>query len=74
MKMKKMLAALLAGTMLVGLLAACGDKGTTESQKPGNESQNPVDRRRYLRGVRQGCPVYVRCRRRGAGHRPAVRL
>ena len=36
MKMKKLLATLLAGTMLVGLLAACGDK-------PGNETQNPVE-------------------------------
>lgn len=38
MKMKKMLAALLAGAMTLGLLAACGGDNQT-----GNETQNPVE-------------------------------
>lgn len=41
MKMKKMIALLLSGTMLLGLLAACGgDKGATESKDPGNPEQS----------------------------------
>ena len=39
--MKKRIAMLLAGTMLLGLLSACGDKGTTETKDPtGNENNN----------------------------------
>ena len=59
MKMKTMRAALLAGTMLVGLLAACGDKGTTESQKPGNESQNPVESQDTEKKYRLGVMSYT---------------
>lgn len=52
MKMKKMLSMLLAGTMLVGLLAACGgDKDpVNETQQPG-ESQNTDRSEPYRLGV-----------------------
>lgn len=39
MKMKRMLATLLAGAMMVSLLAACGSGNAPETKKPGNESQ-----------------------------------
>ena len=39
MKMKRMLATLLAGAMMVSLRAACGSGNTPETKKPGNESQ-----------------------------------
>lgn len=53
MKMKKLISTLLACTMIVGLLAACGNKSTTESQKPNdpNTQQSEQPTKTYRLGV-----------------------